>query len=245
MTLTEDELMNSIAADRIPRHIAIIMDGNGRWAVEQGLPRVEGHRRGVESVRDVVTACKDLGVEVLTLYVFSTENWERPRREVNALMVLLERSLRRDSRELKQNNVRLRVIGRIQDLPKPVIEAILESMEMTAGNTGLILNLAINYGGRSEILDAARSFCDEVISGRVRPEQVDEGLFERYLYTKGLPDPDLVIRTGGDMRVSNFLLWQSAYSEFWVTGTQWPAFRRKNLLQAILDYQARQRRFGR
>ena len=232
------------AKGNLPRHIAIVMDGNGRWARMRGLDHIDGHRAGKESVRDVVEACGQLGIGVLTLYAFSTENWRRPRREVLALMRLLRDSLYEETDELDEKNVRLMAIGRTGELPRPSREALAWAMERTRDNTGLILNLALNYGGRREILDAVQRIVEEVESGVLRSDQMDIGSFSRYLYTADLPDPDLFIRTSGEMRLSNFLLWQMAYTEIWVTEVLWPDFRREHLYEAIRSYQGRERRFG-
>ena len=239
---TADELKGR---GNLPRHVAIIMDGNGRWARARGVPRLMGHRAGLESVREVVRGCDVLGIEVLTLYTFSTENWNRPRREVQALMGILRQSLRQERRELRERNVQLRVIGRIEDLPPPVRETIEQTQAHLAGCTGLVLNLALSYGGRGEILDAVRRLLNDTRTRRIPASQVDETLLSSYLYTAGLPDPDLLIRTSGEMRISNFMLWQLAYTELWVTATLWPDFRRRHLFQAVADYQQRERRFGR
>jgi undecaprenyl diphosphate synthase len=233
------------AHGNLPRHIAIIMDGNGRWAKARGAPRLFGHRAGRESVTEVVRGCAALGVEVLTLYTFSTENWNRPAREVAALMTMLRTSLRHERAELKANNVRLQVIGRVTDLPAPVLRVIEETQQYLAGSTGMLLNLALSYGGRVELVDAIRRMLGEGAERRLQPEDVDEELVSSFLYTAGLPDPDLLIRTSGEMRISNFMLWQLAYTEFWVTDTLWPDFRRRHLLQAVAEYQRRERRFGR
>ena len=229
------------ARGNLPRHVAIIMDGNGRWAKARGVPRLMGHRAGRESVREAVRGCVALGVEVLTLYTFSTENWNRPRGEVRALMAILRQTLRSERKELRENNVRLRIIGRAEDLPPEVIEAIEETQEYLAGCDGLVLNLALSYSGRAEIVDAVR----RVIADRTAPAQLDEATLGRYLYTADLPDPDLLIRTSGEMRLSNFMLWQLAYTELWITETLWPDFRRRHLFQAVADFQGRERRFGR
>jgi len=229
------------ARGNLPRHVAIIMDGNGRWAKARGVPRLMGHRAGRESVREAVRGCVALGVEVLTLYTFSTENWNRPPSEVRALMAILRQTLRSERRELRGNNVRLRVIGRADDLPPAVTEAIEETQDYLAGCDGLLLNLALSYSGRAEIVDAVR----RLIADRRTAAPVDEASFARYLYTAGLPDPDLLIRTSGEMRLSNFMLWQLAYTELWITDTLWPDFRRRHLFQAVADYQGRERRFGR
>jgi undecaprenyl diphosphate synthase len=221
------------------------MDGNGRWAQARGVPRLMGHRAGRESVREAVRASDELGVEVLTLYAFSTENWNRPRREVTALMTILRQALVQERKELRQRNVRLRVMGRIEDLPAAVRETIDETQEFLAGSSGLLLNLALSYGGRLEIVDAVRRMLADPELDRRPESEVDEALFGRYLYTADLPDPDLLIRTSGEMRISNFMLWQLAYTELWVTPTLWPDFRRRHLYQAVADYQNRERRFGR
>ncbi|NOT34075.1 MAG: di-trans,poly-cis-decaprenylcistransferase [Candidatus Eisenbacteria bacterium] len=221
------------------------MDGNGRWARARGVPRLMGHRAGREAVRDAVKGCVELGVEVLTLYTFSTENWNRPRREVQALMTILRQTLRGERRELRDRNVRLQVVGRRADLPKPVLEVLEETQAYLSSSTGLLLNLALSYSGRTELVDAARQLVDDVLRNGWTAADVDEQRFGSYLYTAGLPDPDLLIRTSGEMRVSNFLLWQIAYAEFWVTETRWPDFRRRHLFQAVADFQRRERRFGR
>ena len=229
----------------LPRHIAIIMDGNGRWAQARGVPRLMGHRAGRESVREAVRGCVALGVEVLTLYTFSIENWNRPAREVRALMSILRQTLRAERRELRANNVRLRVMGRSDDLPPEVREAIDETRDYLSASTGLLLNLALSYSGRVEIVDAVRALLRDRTERPLRPAELDEAALASRLYTAGLPDPDLLIRTSGEMRVSNFMLWQLAYTELWVTDTLWPDFRRRHLYQAVADYQGRERRFGR
>jgi undecaprenyl diphosphate synthase len=221
------------------------MDGNGRWAQARGVPRLMGHRAGRESVREVVRGSDELGIEVLTLYAFSTENWNRPKREVHALMAILRQALMQERRELRERNVRLQVMGRIQDLPSPVRDTIEETQQYLAASSGLLLNLALSYGGRLEIVDAVRRMMEDQKVDRMPADQVDEELFGSYLYTAGLPDPDLLIRTSGEMRLSNFMLWQLAYTELWVTPTLWPDFRRRHLYQAVADYQNRDRRFGR
>jgi undecaprenyl diphosphate synthase len=228
----------------IPRHIAIIMDGNGRWAQQRGLPRTAGHTAGAEAVREIVRACGELGVEVLTLYSFSTENWARPEDEVAALMGLLETYLRDETPELLHNNVRLRGIGELDQLPENVRWLLHAGEAATADNTGMELLLALSYGSRAELVSAIRDLAREVAAGRLNAEDIDEALVGSRLYTAGLPDPDLLIRTSGDLRVSNFLLWQIAYSELYVTPVSWPDFRRPQLLEALQAYQARQRRFG-
>ena len=229
---------------RLPCHIAIIMDGDRRWAAERGLPKSEGHRHGRESVRDVVRACGELGVEVLTLYTFSTENWSRPRTEVTTLMRWLRESLRDETPELHSSNVRLNAIGRVDGLPKLVQRALRRAIDMTAGNSGLLLNLALNYGGRSELVDACRHLAQRVRAGDLSPDDIDEEAINRALYTAGMPDPDLLIRCSGEARLSNFLPWQMVYTEIWLTPVYWPDFRRQHLYEAIGDYQRRHRRFG-
>lgn len=228
----------------LPRHIAIIMDGNGRWAKKRGLPRVSGHHEGIKSVRDIVEACGELGVEVLTLYTFSTENWRRPKDEVSALMRLLLRTIRKEIDELVRQNVRLKTIGNIDDLPDDARKGMIEGIERTRNNTGLILNLALNYGAREEILTAVRDIGEKIASQQITPDQIDSDLFASHLYTAHLPDPDLLIRTSGEFRLSNFLLWQLAYTEICITNVFWPDFRRQHLYEAIADYQKRERRFG-
>jgi undecaprenyl diphosphate synthase len=221
------------------------MDGNGRWAQARGVARLMGHRAGRESVREAVRGSDELGIEVLTLYAFSTENWNRPRREVQALMSILRQALVQERRELRERNVRLQVMGRIEDLPPAVRDTIDETQHYLAGSSGLLLNLALSYGGRVEIVDAVRRMMSDPVLDRLPADEVDETLFGSYLYTAGLPDPDLLIRTSGEMRLSNFMLWQLAYTELWVTPTLWPDFRRRHLYQAVADYQNRDRRFGR
>jgi len=221
------------------------MDGNGRWARARGVPRLMGHRAGRESVREAVKGCVALGVEVLTLYTFSTENWNRPRHEVKALMSILRQTLRAERAELKANNVRLQIIGRRGDLPREVDAAIEETQDYLSSCTGLLLNLALSYSGRAEILEALRQLLADHDRARFAAEDVNDERFGSYLYTAGLPDPDLLIRTSGEMRISNFMLWQLAYTELWITETLWPDFRRRHLYQAIADYQGRERRFGR
>lgn len=234
----------ALPRSRLPRHVAIIMDGNGRWALRRGLPRVAGHRAGVEALREVVKACLEWGIEVLTVYAFSTENWKRPRSEVEALMQLLVEYLGREVEELNRQGVQIRAIGRLQELPAPAREELQRAMELTAGNRKLILNLAINYGGRAELVDACCAVVQDVVRGKLDINSLSEETLNNYLYTSGLPDPDLLIRAAGEMRLSNFLLWQAAYTELWVTPTLWPDFRRQDLLEALKDYSRRERRFG-
>ena len=242
----EDKRLQQELKERgnLPRHIAIIMDGDRRWARGRDLPASEGHRYGRESVRDVVRASGQLGIEVLTLYSFSTENWSRPRAEVQTLMKWLRESLRDEIPELDQNNVRLNAIGRLDGLSRSVRTALDRALARTAKNTGLLLNLALNYGGRSELVDAFREMATRVREGSLDPAGVDEDTVDAMLYTAGLPDPDLLIRTSGEMRLSNFLIWQAAYTEFWFTPVYWPDFRRQHLYEGIMAYQQRHRRFG-
>ena len=238
---TEEKLKKS---GPVPSHVAIIMDGNGRWAKKRKLPRVAGHRAGIRGVREAVKGCGALGVDYLTLYTFSTENWSRPKTEVSALMRFLRGTLKRERDELDRNNVRLSAIGRIKDLPAPVREELSRSIDCLSGNTGLNLILALSYSGRSEILDAVRHIAREVDAGELKPGRISESVLRSRLYRGDVPDPDLLIRTSGELRISNFLLWQIAYSELWITDTLWPDFRRRHLYEAIGDYQARERRFG-
>jgi undecaprenyl diphosphate synthase len=228
----------------IPAHIAVIMDGNGRWAKRRGLPRIAGHSEGVESVRDIVEACGQLGVEYLTLYAFSTENWKRPQEEVSMLMRLLMRALRDETDQLYENNVRVHTIGDTSSLPREVQDELREAIEKTKENTGLKLYLALSYSGRWDITEAMRSIATDVQNGSVSPAQVNDQLVSSYLSTKNVPDPDLLIRTSGEFRISNFLLWQLAYSEIYISKACWPEFRRSDLYDAITEYQQRERRFG-
>jgi undecaprenyl diphosphate synthase len=229
---------------KIPKHVAIIMDGNGRWAKLKSMIRVQGHRAGVESVREVVRAAGEFGVKYLTLYAFSVENWKRPKSEVNTLMHLLQDFLRGEVPELMKNNVRLQAIGRLTDLPEPVREQLHESIRATRENTGLTLILALSYSGRVEIIEAVHSIIREIKLGHLDSAQIDERMFDHHLYTRYYPDPDLLIRTSGEMRLSNFLLWQLSYTEIYITPTLWPDFRRQHFAEALLDYGKRQRRFG-
>lgn len=241
---TQKEIGIVLDPERVPRHIAIIMDGNGRWATQRGMPRVMGHAQGYETVRKVVRACGELGVEALTLYTFSTENWRRPKAETDAIMQLIETATRDELPELMENHVRLRVSGDMSELSESLQEALKTSIEATSGNDGLVLNLAINYGGRLEILRAVHEACRRVRDGEIDRDTITEEYFSGLLYTAGLPDPDLLIRTAGELRVSNFLLWQIAYAEIWVTSTLWPDFTEADLIRAIADYQKRVRKFG-
>jgi undecaprenyl diphosphate synthase len=236
----DEALARQVNFEQLPAHVAVIMDGNGRWAAQRHLPRVEGHRAGIDSVRDVVETSARLGIGVLTLYAFSVENWKRPKTEVSMLMMLLKRYIRLELGTLLKNNIRFRVIGRTDELAPDVQKELEIGIRKTEGNTGMLFNIALNYGGRAEIVDAAR----RAIAAGVDPASLDEAKFSEFLYTAGQPDPDLLIRTSGEMRVSNFLLWQIAYAEIWVTDTLWPDFRRRDLIGAILDYQKRDRRYG-
>jgi len=243
-SLTEIELERLLDRKKLPRHVAIIMDGNGRWAEKRDLPRIEGHKAAIEAIRDVVESCGKLEIEALTLYAFSTENWKRPVREVNALMLLLRQQLREQTEELNENNVRLRAIGQLNRIPKRVRQELERSINITKNNTGLILNLALNYGSRQEIVQATQRIAQAVKEGELKINDINENLFANYLYTANLPELDLLIRPSGEMRVSNFLLWQLAYAELYVTPTFWPDFRKRDLLLALIAYQQRKRRFG-
>ena len=234
----------SATANLVPRHIAIIMDGNGRWARGRGLPRIKGHERGADAVRACVEACGELKVDYLTLYAFSAENWQRPKTEVFALMRLLERFLKEKTPELMEKNVRLQAIGRLTDLPASCQRQLHESIERTAPNTGLTLILALSYGGRLEIIDGIKSLLRQIESGHIDRAMIDVEMFSKHLYTRYYPDPDLLIRTSGEMRLSNFLLWQLSYTEMYVTQTLWPDFSKKDLYDAVEDYGRRNRRYG-
>jgi len=240
----ERRLLDEIDLSRLPRHIAIIMDGNGRWARQRGSPRVEGHRAGIVSVRETVETCARLELDAVTLYAFSAENWKRPRFEIVTLMSLLKEYLNRELGSLLGNDIRFRVVGRMNELDASVQKELAKGLAATSSCRGMTFNIALNYGGRTEIVDACRSLAHDVMAGRLTPEQIDEETMGSRLGTAGLPDPDLLIRTSGEMRVSNFLLWQIAYSEIWVTPTLWPDFRKRHLFEAILDFQKRERRYG-
>ena len=237
-------LARQIDGDRLPAHVAIIMDGNGRWAAQRHLPRVEGHRSGIAAVRAAVETSARLGVQVLTLYAFSVENWKRPKSEVSTLMLLLKRYLRMELNTLLKNDIRFQVIGRMDELPPDVQDELRRGMERTRAASGLLFNIALNYGGRAEIVDGVRRLVQDVLANGRDPGRIDEALVSSYLYTAGQPDPDLLIRTSGELRISNFLLWQSAYTEFWFTNLNWPDITRATLFEALLAYRQRDRRLG-
>jgi undecaprenyl diphosphate synthase len=238
------EFPDQIDRSRLPKHVAIIMDGNGRWAVEQGHDRLYGHYQGVESVRDVVEGCAEIGIQYLTLYAFSTENWDRPKDEVTGLMELLVSTIRKEAETLHKNNIRLHMIGDLSMLPPTAQEELNDAFRLTAQNTGLNLVMALSYSGRWEILEAARKLAIDTRAGRVNPEDINQDSFSKYLCTGNIPDPELMIRTSGEFRISNFMLYQLAYAELYFTNVRWPDFRKKNLYEALLDYQNRERRFG-
>jgi len=225
---------------KVPCHLAIIMDGNGRWARSRGLPRLAGHRAGTENIRRILEGCVEHGIKILTLYAFSTENWGRPSAEVRGIMRILEQTIDRELQELHQNGVQLRHIGRLEGISEELRRRVREAIELTRHSDRIILNVAFNYGGRTEIVDAVR----RLVESEVDPDRLDEHLFSQYLYTAGLPDPDLIIRTAGELRISNFLIWQSAYAEYYATPTYWPDFNRDELDRALLEYNSRERRFG-
>jgi undecaprenyl diphosphate synthase len=236
--------MSDGKTEGLPRHVAIIMDGNGRWATQRGLSRVQGHRRGKESVREIVETAREIGIEFLTLYAFSTENWERPGREVGALMALLRRYVRSELGKMMKHGIRLRAIGNLRRLPKDVLADLRNAEHATRANTGMTVQLAVSYGAREEIVAAARKLARRVRDGQIAAEDIDEEMFSNALMTADVPDPDLLIRTSGEMRISNFLLWQIAYSELYVTDALWPDFRREHFVKALDVYRGRERRFG-
>jgi undecaprenyl diphosphate synthase len=242
--MTEYELPSDIDVTKMPQHIAIIMDGNGRWAAKRGVPRLMGHRAGIKTVREIVRACGAIGIDYLTLYTFSSENWKRPAEEVNGLMNLLKNTLSKEINKLDKNNVKLSTIGRMHELPPAVQDGFKKGQKKLANNTGLHLILALNYGGRTEIVDAIREIAQQVLDKQLKPNQIEEHTVEEHLYTRGVPHPDLVIRTGGEMRISNYLLWQIAYSELYITPILWPDFTSDDLYDAIRSFQGRERRFG-
>ena len=243
VTPEEANLLERLDLERLPRHVAVIMDGNGRWAQKRHLPRIAGHRSGTQSARTTIETCARLKIEALTLYAFSVENWRRPKTEIDFLMALLREYLRKEMPLLQKNNIRMRFLGRIDELPAGVQNDVRDAMEQTAENKGMVLCVALNYGGRAEIVDAMNSILSER-NGHGAPSKITEEQLSRHLYTDGLPDPDLLIRTSGEMRVSNFLLWQIAYAEIFVTETLWPDFNRVRLLEALLEFQKRERRYG-
>jgi len=245
--LKNDEILKlkeQIDMNRIPKHIAIIMDGNGRWAKKRFLPRTAGHREGVERVSEIVEAASDLNVQCLSLYAFSTENWKRPKEEIDALMNLLILYINRELDRIHKNNIRMRVMGDVSKLPKNVAEKVQMAIEKTKDNTGMVLNIGLNYGGRDEIIRAVKNILADVKRGKLKEEDINSDMFSKYLYTSELPDPDLLIRPSGELRLSNFMLYQVAYTEFWFSEIYWPDFKPKNLYEAIIDYQKRDRRFG-
>ncbi len=246
MNVATDQILESIKShpDRIPAHVAIIMDGNGRWAAQRNMPRTYGHEMGVKAVKEVVKASSELSIKYVTLYTFSVENWKRPVEEVNALMSLLSRTTRDQLDELMENDVKLITTGRIAGLPMARRMVLNEAVKRTRDNKGLVLNLALNYGGRTEILDAVKAIANTVKAGMIDPSEIDEELFSGFLYTANIPDPDLLIRTSGEMRISNFLLWQTSYTELYVIDTLWPDFGRRELFEAVQEFQRRERRFG-
>lgn len=236
--------MRRIDEDKLPKHIAIIMDGNGRWAEKRLLNRIAGHQVGIKRAKEAIRFCTELGIQALTLYAFSTENWSRPKREIKTLMNLMKRFLRAEGKNLVKNNIRLNIVGNIEDLPNDVSEVLKEFILKTRNNTGMILNAALSYSGRNEIIRAVKKIVGDVKKGKLTKEQINEETFSRYLFTSGVPDPDLLIRTSGEFRISNFLIWQMAYTELYVTDILWPDFKKKDLINAIINYQQRERRYG-
>lgn len=241
---TKDAASSSVMTDLVPKHVAIIMDGNGRWAREHGLPRVAGHHSGMNNVREITMAADRLGIQVLTLYAFSTENWKRPKDEVDYLMNLPQEFFPKMIGELKAKNVQVRMMGHRELLPEQTLQTVEEAIKRTEGNTGLVLNFAFNYGGRKEILHSVRQLMEEAAAGSIQADQLDESMFRQYLLSGDLPDPDLLIRTSGEIRLSNFMLWQLAYAELWFTDVFWPDFTEVHFQRAVLDYQKRVRRYG-
>jgi undecaprenyl diphosphate synthase len=243
-TFSHQPDLERVTLGNLPRHLAIIMDGNGRWARERNLSRIEGHRAGAESVRVIVRSCRKIGIPVLTLYAFSKENWQRPSREVQALWRLLSRYLKSELGEMMQNSIRLNALGDIEQLPRAVHRLLVDTMKQTATNRDMLLNLALSYSGRSEIVRAARKLAAACVEKELKPSEIDEEIFSTNLYTADMPDPDLLIRTSGEQRISNFLLWQMAYTELYVSPVYWPDFREPQLMEALADYRRRERRFG-
>jgi len=244
--LNSSSLSGSFGLDTsmLPKHVAIIMDGNGRWAEKRLMNRIKGHEAGSEAVRTTVRTCREIGISVLTLYAFSTENWQRPKIEITALMTLLKKFLDSEKKEMMENNIRLNAIGQIEKLPENVRKALKKTMDLTQSNKGMLLNLALSYGGRSEIVDMVKIISAKAKDGKIDPDLITDEFVADHLYTAGMPDPDLLIRTSGEMRISNFLLWQIAYSEIFITDTLWPDFGKEELVKIILDFQNRERRFG-
>ncbi|MBH8566924.1 isoprenyl transferase [Nostoc sp. CENA67] len=238
------ELPPDLKRELLPNHVAVIMDGNGRWAKRQGLPRIMGHKRGVDALKDLLRCCRDWGIQALTAYAFSTENWKRPQEEVDFLMTLFQRVLRQELQEMIEENVQIQFVGNLHALPRSLQAEIYRSMEATKNNRGIKFSVATNYGGRQEILQACRAIAEKVQQGLLKPDEIDEEVFEGHLYTAGIADPDLLIRTSGEMRLSNFLLWQMAYGEIYITDTLWPDFDRSKFHHALCAYQQRERRFG-
>ncbi|MEH2411000.1 isoprenyl transferase [Nostoc sp.] len=238
------DLPTDLKRELLPQHVAVIMDGNGRWAKRQGLPRIMGHKRGVDALKDLLRCCQDWGIQALTAYAFSTENWKRPQEEVDFLMTLFQRVLRQELREMVEENVQIKFVGNLQDLPRSLQQEISRSMAETKDNRGIRFSVATNYGGRQEILQACQAIAKQVQQGLLQPDEIDEQVFESHLYTAGITDPDLLIRTSGEMRLSNFLLWQMAYGEIYITDTLWPDFDRAEFHHALCAYQQRERRFG-
>ncbi|MEH2048833.1 isoprenyl transferase [Nostoc sp.] len=238
------DLPTDLKRELLPQHVAVIMDGNGRWAKRQGLPRIMGHKRGVDALKDLLRCCQDWGIQALTAYAFSTENWKRPQEEVDFLMTLFQRVLRQELREMVEENVQIKFVGNLQDLPRSLQQEISRSMEETKNNRGIRFSVATNYGGRQEILQACQAIAKQVQQGMLQPDEINEQVFESHLYTAGVTDPDLLIRTSGEMRLSNFLLWQMAYGEIYITDALWPDFDRAEFHRALCAYQQRERRFG-
>ncbi len=240
----DEEILSLIDKSRLPEHVAIIMDGNGRWAQSQGLPRIAGHQAGMKSVKRVIKTANGLGIKALTLYAFSTENWSRPQKEIKALMALLCKYLKIEVKSLNKQNVQMRFMGRIHQLPEFVQRELAKAIEETSKNSGLILNIALNYSGRADIVEAVSHLAKDIHAGKIKVDEINETVFQGYLSTSDLPEVDLLIRTSGEMRISNFLLWEIAYTELWITPVYWPEFNRKHFYQALVDYQKRKRRFG-
>ncbi|MEH2126893.1 isoprenyl transferase [Nostoc sp.] len=238
------DLPTDLKRELLPQHVAVIMDGNGRWAKRQGLPRIMGHKRGVDALKDLLRCCQDWGIQALTAYAFSTENWKRPQEEVDFLMTLFQRVLRQELREMVEENVQIKFVGNLQDLPRSLQQEISRSMEETKNNRGIRFSVATNYGGRQEILQACQAIAKQVQQGMLQPNEINQQVFESHLYTAGITDPDLLIRTSGEMRLSNFLLWQMAYGEIYITDALWPDFDRAEFHRALCAYQQRERRFG-